>query len=322
MRRNWPLASAAMHAGDGVICVPEVVSSAEVAQLLDASTKLASAQCEADGTHSVRMYVPEKFAPREVGLCDDILRRVMRLVDGEFVGMRDELFGLGAEGGAEGGGTLSELHELGELEFSPNEPAINVYFKDGVFTPHKDNCALTVLIPLAAPRDGAFQGGGTGFWGRSAAPDGDPSLVLRPEVGTAMLFAGHVTHAGMLVESGTRAVLVASFSRKQTQAAAAEALEEMGMEQGANGPERLVRRKFGCGTVQYYLGAAGEERLVRAAFPDGDMEHFEGAQGTERLVRSVLSNGDVEHFEGEADSERLVRRETANGEVELFAAAA
>ena len=39
------------------------------------------------------------------------------------------------------------------LAFSPGEPALNVYYQNGCFNPHKDYCALTVLIPLSSPDD-------------------------------------------------------------------------------------------------------------------------------------------------------------------------
>ena len=114
------------------------------------------------------------------------------------------------------------MEQLGELEFSSNEPAVNVYYEGGGFTPHEDNCALTVLIPLSSAADGEFAG--TGFWpptarrakanGGSGGCGDEHSLVLKPEAGSAMLFTGDVTHAGLPVARGARAVLVQSFSRK------------------------------------------------------------------------------------------------------------
>ena len=100
----------------------------------------------------------------------------------------------------------------GELEWSEGEPAINVYTAGGRFGAHKDHQALTVLIPLTAPDE--FAGGGTGFWTaeqRGHRVEG-PSVVLRPEAGSAMLFGGKVTHAGLEITSGRRVVFVASFS--------------------------------------------------------------------------------------------------------------
>ena len=69
-----------------------------------------------------------------------------------------------------------------------------------------------MLIPLTAPDE--FAGGGTGFWTaeqRGHHVEG-PSVVLRPEAGSAMLFGGKVTHAGLEITSGRRVVFVASFS--------------------------------------------------------------------------------------------------------------
>lgn len=79
--------------------------------------------------------------------------------------------------------------------------------------------ALTVLVPLTDPD--AFMGGGTGFWppaqslaaGDGGAPGGEPTVVT-PARGTAIVFGGDVTHAGMTIQAGRRSVLVASFSTK------------------------------------------------------------------------------------------------------------
>lgn len=98
--------------------------------------------------------------------------------------------------------------------FSGHEPAINVYTAGGEFEPHEDKHALTVLVPLSPL--GSFEGGGTGFWSESAprvgGPGGEPSLVLQPPPGTALMWTGDITHAGIRVTSGTRHVFVASFN--------------------------------------------------------------------------------------------------------------
>ena len=77
--------------------------------------------------------------------------------------------------------------------------------------------ALTVLIPLTSP-DVNFNGGGTGFWEGNREvdenPQTEPDLILKPEAGSALIFGGDVTHAGMPVESGYRSVFVVSFSTK------------------------------------------------------------------------------------------------------------
>jgi hypothetical protein len=270
-----------MYDGEAVVCLPDVVSPAEIAQLV--KTGIAAAQgksARTQGAGCVRMHVPAHLPKDAIHLCDTILRRVLALIDNEFPSFS----------GAVGGGAaaaLAELHDLGELEFSENEPAINVYRTGGEFTPHQDGCALTVLIPLSSPSDGSFAGGGTGFW--ASAEDASPSLVLKPPAGTAMLFTGAVTHAGMIVESGRRLVLVASFSLKGTDLLEAEELREDG--------ERVLRRVYRGGQVQYYAGERGVERLLRVSYADGTVEHYEGAQGEERMTRAVLPNGDIENHD-------------------------
>ena len=70
---------------------------------------------------------------------------------------------------------------------------------------------MTVLVPL----NEGFEGGGTAFWSSdsNASPAGsEPSLVLRPPAGTAIVFAGCMTHAAVAVVAGERCCVVASFS--------------------------------------------------------------------------------------------------------------
>ena len=71
----------------------------------------------------------------------------------------------------------------------------------------------------------AAAGGGTGFWSQDSRGHRveAPTAVLRPPAGTAMLFGGHVSHAGMPVKTGERAVFVASFSLRGGAAAREEA---------------------------------------------------------------------------------------------------
>ena len=98
---------------------------------------------------------------------------------------------------------------VSRLAFAPLEPAVNVYWTGGAFKQHEDKQALTVLVPLS---DG-YEGGGTGFWTReqTGVPH-EPTFVLRPSTGTALVWGGQVKHAGMPVISGERWVFVASFS--------------------------------------------------------------------------------------------------------------
>lgn len=107
---------------------------------------------------------------------------------------------------------LGALHAAGRLRFAAREPAVNHYAPGGAFHPHTDGQALTVLIALSSPEDD-YAGGGTGFWEPDArgARVQPPSVVLRPPAGTALVFGGRVTHAGVPVDAGARVVFVASF---------------------------------------------------------------------------------------------------------------
>ena len=229
--------------GDVVVCMPGVASEAELQSLLNAGIAACNAGAksfgygESDGiTGRNRLPVSETFAPEVVSRCEEILLRVMDRVDEEMPSVYQTLFRasdswtarqpLNAQGEqpdtappdylAETCPTLRDLYQAGELEWSEGEPAINVYAAGGQFGTHKDHLALTVLIPLSAPDD--FAGGGTGFWSRgraeSESPEAPPTTVLTPPLGTALLFGGDVTHAGMPVASGLRSVFVASFSTR------------------------------------------------------------------------------------------------------------
>lgn len=105
----------------------------------------------------------------------------------------------------------------------------SVYENGGYFGAHKDHLALTVLIPLTSPEDD-FVGGGTGFWKGNRDvdenPANEPDLILKPAAGSALIFGGDVTHAGMPVDSGYRSVFVCSFSTR-TPASAADRLHGM-----------------------------------------------------------------------------------------------
>ena len=118
-----------------------------------------------------------------------------------------------------------ELFQLQALEWSNREPAVNVYYPpDGYFGLHKDNKALTILLPLTSPKmddnnddtSVTFTKGGTAFWSQSHPKEGidGPSLTLAPKAGTALLFGGQVYHKGLPIASGHRVVFVASFSKR------------------------------------------------------------------------------------------------------------
>ena len=140
-----------------------------------------------------------------------------------------------------GAALLAELRESGGctdsplLQFTHNEPAINIYTAEGSFSPHKDLQAITLLMPLSDPTE--FVGGGTAFWASSPDPPGgasqdaaerEPALEFAPPVGTALLFCGGLLHAGLPVTAGQRAVLVASFSPRGTAADQHTSGQELG----------------------------------------------------------------------------------------------
>jgi hypothetical protein len=222
-----------LRCGDAVLIVPDVATKEECAMLVNASTSLADDQLRVAAGEQVdkldpegRVRLPTFAAASRMGksrnptvvaashtmlpvgadsICTTILHRAIDFIDQHLPSVVVTLFGCEC-------GTLGKLYETDALEFASREPAVNVYMKGGEFLAHKDHQAITVLVALTEPE--AFEGGGTGFW----APDSrghrveGPSVILRPPAGAAMLFGGHVTHAGIPVESGTRAVFVASFS--------------------------------------------------------------------------------------------------------------
>ena len=142
-RPGWSIAAAAVHAGEAVVCVPDVVRADELERLVSISTTLAAEKRAAgsdgvrdvDGSTGVRMHVPA-LLPTEAALCDTILQRMLRFVDAELPALGPYLFGT-----ATSELSLCALHESGDLTFSANEPAVNVYYEGGSFSPHKDYCA-------------------------------------------------------------------------------------------------------------------------------------------------------------------------------------
>ena len=160
-----------------------------------------------------------------------LLHRVFALVETRLPDLAESLFG-----------QRTGLAEM-SLAYSPSEPAVNVYTNGGHFAPHTDKQHLSVLVPLSP--EGAFEGGGTAFWAgshhdeafesRRAAglPDEydendkrhwvpHDSVVSEPR-GTAILFGGDVTHAGLPVVCGTRHLFVMSFTLRPRRAGPAVA---------------------------------------------------------------------------------------------------
>lgn len=136
-----------------------------------------------------------------------ILLRAAKIIDENVPSIGTALFD---------GEQVAKLMTDHQLKYSSREPAINVYSCGGEFRAHKDAQAITVLIPLLSPDE--FLGGGTSFWSQDSRGHRveEPSICLKPPGGTAMLFGGCVTHAGVPVESGKRVVFVASFTNAKS----------------------------------------------------------------------------------------------------------
>jgi len=150
--------------------------------------------------------------PLEVSqfLEERVLQRTMAFIDQHLSNVRETLFGGDCK-------SLLDLFLCSQLEWSTREPAVNVYYPpDNYFGIHKDNKALTILMPLHSSEENDFTGGGTAFWSQSHPNEHRhaPSMVLAPKSGTALLFGGKVSHKGLRIETGVRVVFVASFSRK------------------------------------------------------------------------------------------------------------
>jgi hypothetical protein len=240
-----PTLGQSLAEGEVVVCLPNVVTPEECQSLfqsaLDARSRLVGSSGAARGRSRFSVSDPDAFDSSAVLKCDDILLRVLDYVDEYLPSVYDTLFWPGSEYwldwqplNAQGQvvkvapdkeleercDSLRELYMMGELEWSEGEPAINVYESGGYFGAHKDHLALTVLIPLTSPNDN-FLGGGTGFWAGNRdtsefiqKQNNQPNVILKPPAGSALLFGGDVTHAGMPVDSGYRSVFVCSFSTK------------------------------------------------------------------------------------------------------------
>mmetsp|Transcript_41269 Transcript_41269/g.54268 ORF Transcript_41269/g.54268 Transcript_41269/m.54268 type:complete len:317 (+) Transcript_41269:84-1034(+) len=228
----------AIAQGKAVVCIPDIASLEECNSLFAAGL----AACEgrgpaARGRSRFSVSDPTAFNSEVVLTCDEMLLRALDHLDDNIPSIYDYLFKPSSEWAsrqplnaqleqpevppaeylADTCDGLRELYMMGELEWSEGEPAINVYETTGYFGAHKDHLALTVLIPLTSPMSD-FTGGGTGFWAGNREVDENPynppDVVLKPPPGSALIFGGDVTHAGMPVEGGYRSVFVCSFSTR------------------------------------------------------------------------------------------------------------
>lgn len=225
--------------GEAIISVPDLVTAAECEALARAGCTVVRDHYESFSSAPGLVRLPLKTAgdysqvadaasrareacrpaltsAEDLHLAETILLRVLNFVDTELATLVRSQFHAPHTLTEEAPTGLVELYGARELEFTPSEPAVNIYSSGGAFAPHKDYQALTALVTLSSPD--SFQGGGTGFWSHADSADDltpTPTLVMRPPRGTVLLFGGGVMHTGIQLESGSRAVLVASFSNKQ-----------------------------------------------------------------------------------------------------------
>lgn len=237
LEQDVPLGEAIAE-GEVVLCLPNVATTEECKTLLDAGLQACEESTEPSrGRSRFSVSDPDVFSNDIVLLCEEILLRVMDVLDEHVPSIYVTLFKpskhwcewqpLNAqleeptvpplESIKETCDSLRDLYVMSELEWSEGEPAINVYQTQGYFGCHKDHLALTVLIPLTSSQE--FKGGGTGFWcgnrETSENPSNkEPTCILKPPPGSALVFGGDVTHSGMPVEDGYRSVCVCSFSTK------------------------------------------------------------------------------------------------------------
>ena len=189
-----------------VFTVDSFASTAECQALVDAAHRL----LDSYGNAHVQ---PARSRLSIVSRIDQVLRlRLLTLLEAELPDFAHSIFGQSTG--------LAELRP----DYSPGELAVNIYTTGGEFAPHTDKQSVTLLVPLSAAD--AFKGGGTAFWPESHLGADDDKAYdencrsnwlphthkLSPPAGTAIIFGGDVTHAGLPVTSGTRHLFVMSFT--------------------------------------------------------------------------------------------------------------
>ena len=201
-----------------IVCLPSFADAGECDALIASAERVSLRRQQSQVATERVVRLPVATLDREANrVCDAILHRVLELLEGSLKHVAIASFG-------QTSGLTSALHR--RLDFSLDEPAVNVYYPGGEFRPHEDLKDLTVFVPLSP--DGSFTGGGTAFWSEHIDVErgGDvqnfePSLVLRLPRGTAAFWGGDITHAGQPVASGVRHIFVASFSLSRAEAAEA-----------------------------------------------------------------------------------------------------
>lgn len=196
-----------------VFTVADFVSPADCATLVDAANECIAGRLATEEPQTrYRLATPTAAT----GLDRKILSQLFSLLETQIPELAKSLFGTA---------TQVDLADM-LVQFSPGEPAVNVYKAGGDFKPHTDKQSLTILVPLSP--SGAFEGGGTAFWPESHHPSAaqrgtdydeldegawlPPCRVLREPAGSAIVFGGSVTHSGLPTLSGTRHLFVMSFT--------------------------------------------------------------------------------------------------------------
>ena len=219
--------STSVAEGHSILLLHNHATSAEVEALRMEASNTAAAESLRPATDKTRPWwslqevrgrmrlpIEHAFGEATRNRCDQLLVRAVTTLHTHAPKLVPILF----EDRLDAANATTLIHDE-KVIFSPREPAINVYTERGRFKPHKDHEVLTVLVPLSAPD--AFDGGGTCFWSLDQLDKGvsplekfmtSPRLVLTPPPGTAIVFAGCITHAARAVKGGERCVLVASFS--------------------------------------------------------------------------------------------------------------
>lgn len=191
-----------------VLTIPNFANDEEIQDLIAAGERQLAGQ-HRQGLPRYRFFIGGR---QKTAL--NLRLRLLGLIEAQMPDLAQAIFG-----------QKSDLASM-NVRFSSDEPAVNIYNWGGYFQPHTDNEAISFLVPLSP--EGAFEGGGTAFWadthidrsgsgengskGKGKARELPHSHVVNPPAGTAIIFGGKVTHAGLPVVSGTRHLFVMSFT--------------------------------------------------------------------------------------------------------------
>lgn len=204
-----------MANGHSVLVLDNVATALECEKLASEAAAAAANERERKGLDGlVRRPAVELLGSEGIALFDSLLLRQMERVRQAAPSLDTHLYGDSLNT------SPHTIFHNPRLIWSEGEPAVNVYNAGGMFTPHEDAQSLTCLLNVSASC--AYEGGGTAFWSlrdagfkRKLADTNQPTLLLAPPAGTALIFGGQVTHAAQPLLSGERIVAVASFSPQE-----------------------------------------------------------------------------------------------------------